>query len=114
MAKTGLENKRVREMEEEELTILRAEVDTYMIEGDLRRFNMLNIKRLKEIQCYRGRRHIRGLPCRGQRTKTNARTRRVRSRPSPARRSNLSVERIISSIPRRIPRKVSDLVRFFV
>ena len=76
MAKTGLENKRVREFEEEELTILRAEVDTYMIEGDLRRFNMLNIKRLKEIQCYRGRRHIRGLPVRGQRTKTNARTRK--------------------------------------
>ena len=76
MAKTGLENKRVREFEEEELTILRAEVDTYMIEGDLRRFNMLNIKRLKEIQCYRGRRHIRGLPVRGQRSKTNARTRK--------------------------------------
>ena len=47
-----------------------------MIEGDLRRFNMMNIKRLKEIQCYRGRRHIQGLPMRGQRTKTNARTRK--------------------------------------
>ena len=76
MAETGLENKRVREFEEEELTTLRAEVDKYMLEGDLRRFNMMNIKRLKEIQCYRGRRHIAGLPMRGQRTKTNARTRK--------------------------------------
>ena len=76
MAATGLENKRVREFEEEELTTLREEVDKYLIEGDLRRFNMMNIKRLKEIQCYRGRRHIHGLPLRGQRTKTNARTRK--------------------------------------
>lgn len=48
----------------------------YKIEGDLRREIMLNIKRLKEIQTYRGARHIRGLPVRGQRTKTNSRTRR--------------------------------------
>lgn len=48
----------------------------YKIEGDLRRDVMLNIKRLKEIQTYRGMRHIRGLPVRGQRTKTNSRTRR--------------------------------------
>jgi small subunit ribosomal protein S13 len=47
---TGLENKRVREFQEEELTVLREEVDKYLIEGDLRRFNMMNIKRLKEIQ----------------------------------------------------------------
>jgi small subunit ribosomal protein S13 len=60
MNDTGLENKRVREFEEEELTTLRAEVDKYLIEGDLRRFNMMNINRLKEIQCYRGRRHIMG------------------------------------------------------
>ena len=80
MAETGLENKRVREFEEEELTTLRAEVDKYMIEGDLRRFNMMNIKRLKEIQCYRGRRHIQGLPMRGQRTKTNARTRKGKTK----------------------------------
>ena len=76
MADTGLENKRVRELTEEELTLLRAEVDKYKIEGDLRRFNAMNIKRLKEIQCYRGRRHIMNLPCRGQRSKTNARTRK--------------------------------------
>merc|ERR1712086_439890 len=80
MAETGLENKRVREFEEEELTTLRAAVDGYMIEGDLRRFNMMNIKRLKEIQCYRGRRHIQGLPMRGQRTKTNARTRKGKTK----------------------------------
>ena len=77
MAETGLENKRVREFEEEELTVLREAVDRVpLVEGDLRRFNMMNIQRLKEIQCYRGRRHIRGLPVRGQRTKTNARTRK--------------------------------------
>lgn len=76
MAETGLENKRMREFEEEELTTLRSEVDKYLVEGDLRRFNSMNINRLKEIQCYRGRRHIAGLPCRGQRTKTNARTRK--------------------------------------
>ena len=80
MAETGLENKRVREFEEEELTTLRAAVDGYMIEGDLRRFNMMNIKRLKEIQCYRGRRHLQGLPMRGQRTKTNARTRKGKTK----------------------------------
>ena len=51
---TGLENKRIREFEEEELTILRNEVDKYMIEGDLRRFNMMNIKRLKEFSATAG------------------------------------------------------------
>ena len=67
----------MREFEEDELTRLREAVDELpLIEGDLRRFNSMNIKRLKEIQCYRGRRHIRGLPVRGQRTKTNARTRK--------------------------------------
>lgn len=54
----GIENKRVRELSEEELTKLREEVDKYTTEGDLRRFNNLNIKRLKEIGCFRGRRHI--------------------------------------------------------
>lgn len=53
----GIENKRTRELSEEELTILREEVDKYTIEGDLRRFNALNIKRLRDIGCYRGRRH---------------------------------------------------------
>ncbi|XP_019098043.1 PREDICTED: 30S ribosomal protein S13, chloroplastic-like [Camelina sativa] len=69
-----MENKITKDMPEEELIILRDEVSKYMIEGDLRRFNALAIKRLKEIQCYRGVRHIQGLPCRGQRTKNNCRT----------------------------------------
>ena len=53
----GIENKRTRELSEEELTQLREEVDKYSIEGDLRRFNNLNIKRLQDIGCRRGRRH---------------------------------------------------------
>lgn len=53
----GIENKRTRELSEEELTNLREEVDKYTVEGDLRRFNALNIKRLRDIGCYRGRRH---------------------------------------------------------
>ncbi|XP_065848245.1 small ribosomal subunit protein uS13c [Euphorbia lathyris] len=70
----SMENKVTKELSEEELIILRDEVSKYMVEGDLRRFNALNIRRLKEIQCYRGVRHIQGLPCRGQRTKNNCRT----------------------------------------
>ena len=76
----GIENKRTRELSETELTTLRDEVEKYTTEGDLRRFNSLNIKRLKEIGSYRGRRHIANLPCRGQRTKTNARTRKGRAK----------------------------------
>jgi small subunit ribosomal protein S13 len=76
MSATGLENKRVREFSEEELTQLREEVEKYQIEGELRRSITMNIKRLKEIQCHRGKMHIRNLPVRGQRTKTNARTRK--------------------------------------
>eukprot|EP00240_Pyramimonas_obovata_P007304 CAMPEP_0118935368 /NCGR_PEP_ID=MMETSP1169-20130426/15537_1 /TAXON_ID=36882 /ORGANISM="Pyramimonas obovata, Strain CCMP722" /LENGTH=180 /DNA_ID=CAMNT_0006878391 /DNA_START=78 /DNA_END=620 /DNA_ORIENTATION=- len=76
MSETNMENKRTRELSEEELTTLRMEVDKYQIEGDLRRFNLMSIKRLKDIQCYRGRRHIAGLPMHGQRTKNNARTRK--------------------------------------
>ncbi|KAL6317127.1 hypothetical protein AAG906_029879 [Vitis piasezkii] len=70
----GMENKITKDLSEEELITLRDEVSKYMIEGDLRRFNALAIRRLKEIQCYRGIRHIQGLPCRGQRTKNNCRT----------------------------------------
>lgn len=81
IAATGIENKRVRELSEEELTKLREEVDKYTTEGDLRRFNNLNIKRLKEIGCFRGRRHINHLPVRGQRTKNNARTRKGKAKP---------------------------------
>ena len=54
----NIDNKRTRDLSEEELTKLREEVDKYTTEGDLRRYVVLNIKRLKEIQCYRGRRHI--------------------------------------------------------
>ena len=79
----SIENKRTRELSEEELTTLRDEVSKYTTEGDLRRFNTLSIKRLVDIQCYRGKRHKAGLPVRGQNTRTNARTRKgkkVRSR----------------------------------
>ncbi|KAH9690985.1 30S ribosomal protein S13 [Citrus sinensis] len=69
-----MENKITKDMSEEELITIRDEVSKYMIEGDLRRFNALAIRRLKEIQCYRGIRHIQGLPCRGQHTKNNCRT----------------------------------------
>lgn len=68
------EDKRVKDLTEEELTAIRNEVEKIKVEGDLRREVSLNIKRLKEIGSYRGLRHKRGLPCRGQRTKTNART----------------------------------------
>jgi small subunit ribosomal protein S13 len=69
-----VENKRTKDLNEPELQRLRDEVDNYMTEGDLRRIRTLNVKRLKEIGCYRGKRHILGLPVNGQRTKTNART----------------------------------------
>lgn len=73
---TGVENKRTFELNEEEVNMIRTEVDKYNTEADLRRVVSQNIKRLKDIGCYRGRRHIMGLPVRGQRTKTNARTRK--------------------------------------
>lgn len=70
------EDKRVKDLSEDELTRIRLEVQKYRIEGDLRREVALNIKRLQEIGSYRGIRHRRGLPVRGQRTRTNARTRK--------------------------------------
>lgn len=69
-------NTRVRDLTETEVASLRAAIDTYHVEGDLRRDIAMNIKRLREINCYRGIRHRRSLPVRGQRTKTNARTRK--------------------------------------
>lgn len=69
-------NTRVRDLTETEVASLRATIDTYQVEGDLRRDIAMNIKRLREINCYRGIRHRRSLPVRGQRTKTNARTRK--------------------------------------
>ena len=68
---------RVRDLTDEEVKRLSAVInETQVVEGDLRREIALNIKRLKEIGCYRGKRHRQGLPCRGQKTKTNARTRK--------------------------------------
>ncbi len=67
---------RVKDLTESEVTKLRSIIDEYMVEGDLRREIAMNIKRLKEIGCYRGIRHRRGLPVRGQSTKNNARTRK--------------------------------------
>ncbi|MCQ2741710.1 MAG: 30S ribosomal protein S13 [Bacilli bacterium] len=70
------EDIRVKNLTDEQLTALRNEAAKIRTEGDLRREVALNIKRLTEIGCYRGIRHKRGLPCRGQRTRTNARTRK--------------------------------------
>ncbi|NLY84783.1 MAG: 30S ribosomal protein S13 [Tissierellia bacterium] len=77
LKKAGIDpNTRVKDLTEAEVATLRSIIDGYHVEGDLRRDIALNIKRLKEINCYRGIRHKRGLPVRGQRTKTNARTRK--------------------------------------
>ncbi len=67
---------RIRDLTEQELEALRAEVSKITVEGDLRREIAMDIKRLKDLGCHRGVRHRRGLPLRGQRTKTNARTRK--------------------------------------
>ncbi len=68
---------RIRDLSDAEVAALRSEVEgSYQIEGDLRRLEAMNIKRLMDIGTYRGRRHRLGLPVRGQRTRTNARTRR--------------------------------------
>ena len=67
---------RVRDLTEDELNKIREIIDKLKVEGDLRREISLNIKRLMEIGCYRGLRHRRGLPVRGQNTKNNARTRK--------------------------------------
>lgn len=67
---------RVRDLSEDDVSKLRAEIDNYTVEGDLRRDIALDIKRLMEINCFRGLRHRKSLPVRGQRSKTNARTRK--------------------------------------
>jgi small subunit ribosomal protein S13 len=78
LAKTQINpDTRVKDLTDDEIARIRETIDKeYMVEGDLRREVALNIKRLIEIGCYRGLRHRRGLPVRGQRTKTNARTRK--------------------------------------
>ena len=69
-------NKKIKDLDDADLEKLRDAVGTFTIEGDLRRETTMNIKRLMDIGCYRGFRHRRGLPMRGQRTRTNARTRK--------------------------------------
>ncbi|MGI9265269.1 MAG: 30S ribosomal protein S13 [Gammaproteobacteria bacterium] len=72
---------KIGELSEPEVDKLRAEVAKYAVEGDLRRETAMNIKRLMDLGCYRGIRHRRGLPMHGQRTRTNARTRKGPRRP---------------------------------
>ena len=78
LAKTGVNpDTRAKDLTEDEIAKLRDVIENeYTVEGDLRRETALNIKRMVEINCYRGIRHRKGLPVRGQRTKTNARTRK--------------------------------------
>ena len=78
LAKTGIDpDKRAKDLTEDEIAKLRDVIENeYTVEGDLRRDVALNIKNMVEINCYRGIRHRKGLPVRGQRTKTNARTRK--------------------------------------
>ena len=78
LTKTGINpDTRAKDLTENEVARLRDEIEAnYQVEGDLRREVALNIKRLVEVNCYRGIRHRKGLPVRGQRTKTNARTRK--------------------------------------
>jgi len=81
LKKVGVdENKRVKNLTEEELAAIRREVASLTVEGDLRREVAMNIKRLMEIGCYRGIRHRKGLPVRGQNTRCNARTRKGKAK----------------------------------
>ena len=72
---------RIRDLTESEVEAIRAQISDLSVEGDLRREVAMNLKRLMDLGCYRGLRHRRGLPVRGQRTKTNARTRKGPRRP---------------------------------
>ncbi len=78
LAKAGIDvNKKVKDLSEDELDKVRKIIDTeYQTEGNLRTTVRMNIKRLMDVGCFRGLRHRRGLPCRGQRTRTNSRTRK--------------------------------------
>ena len=79
---TGIaETAKIKDLSEADIEKLRAEVAKYPVEGDLRREISMNIKRLMDLGCYRGLRHRRGLPVRGQRTRTNSRTRKGPRRP---------------------------------
>ncbi len=88
LRKAGVDpDKRVKDLTESEITALRAVIDSpeYLVEGDLRREVQMNIRRLKDIGCYRGLRHRRNLPVHGQRTRTNARTKRGPRKTVPGR-----------------------------
>ncbi len=77
LAENGIsEDIRVKDLTDDQVNAIRKTLDSYKLEGDLRRETQLNIKRLMEVACYRGVRHRKSLPVRGQRTKTNARTRK--------------------------------------
>ena len=67
-------NKKIKDFSDEEINLIRKRLETVKVEGELRRDKISNIKRLKEIKSYRGSRHVKNLPARGQRTKTNSRT----------------------------------------
>ena len=74
--------RRVQELTDAEILLIREKIDLELtVEGDLRRQNAMNIKRLMDLACYRGLRHRKGLPVRGQRTHTNARTRKGKAKP---------------------------------
>ena len=81
--KVGIDHtRRVQDLTDQEVVQIRETIDTdYMVEGDLRRDTAMNIKRLMDLACYRGLRHRKGLPVRGQRTHTNARTRKGKAKP---------------------------------
>ena len=83
VTKVGIEDaRRVNQLTDAEVLQIRETIDRdYMVEGDLRRDNAVNIKRLMDLACYRGLRHRKGLPVRGQRTHTNARTRKGKAKP---------------------------------
>ena len=82
LAAAGIaEDVKISELSEEQIDTLRDEVAKFVVEGDLRREISMSIKRLMDLGCYRGLRHRRGLPVRGQRTKTNARTRKGPRKP---------------------------------
>ena len=81
-AATGIaEDTKIGDLSEDQLDVVRSEVGKFTVEGDLRRETQMNIKRLMDLGCFRGIRHRRSLPLRGQRTKTNARTRKGPRKP---------------------------------
>lgn len=81
-ATTGIaEDAKIGDLSEDQLDVVRSEVGKFTVEGDLRRETQMNIKRLMDMGCFRGIRHRRSLPLRGQRTKTNARTRKGPRKP---------------------------------